>query len=130
LPPANASPAAGDLGRLTSPEGRLGVEVAVDAAAVRELRDVFLARDGYGYQELLDLGRVFVAATGESVKYLVAPRDSNAEPLPASSFFVRILEGVHEGRKGWIAADTFERIGPDETPFPPMNRRSASTPMI
>src|SRR4028119_519088 len=62
------SPSAGDLGRLISPEGRSGVEVAVDAAAVGELKDVFLARDGYGYQELLDLGRVYVAATGERVK--------------------------------------------------------------
>ncbi|MES2461818.1 MAG: Clp protease N-terminal domain-containing protein [Armatimonadota bacterium] len=114
-----ASPAAGDLGRLTSPENRLGVEVAADAAAVRELRDVFLARDGYGYQELLDLGKVFVAATGERVKYLIVPRDNSTEAPPISSIFVRILEGVHEGRKGWIAASCFALIGPDETPFPP-----------
>ncbi len=115
----SARPSVGDLGRLASPENRLGVEVAVDAAAVRELTDVFQARDGYGYQELLDLGRVFVAATGELVKYLVAPRDSGTELPPNSSIFVRILEGVHEGRKGWIAADTFAHVGPDETPFPP-----------
>jgi hypothetical protein len=112
-------PSAGDLGRLTSPEGRSGVEVAVDAVAVRELNDVFTARDGYGYQELLDLGRVFVAATDERVKNLVVPRDSTGETAPDSSLFVRILEGVHEGRKGWIAADAFDLIGPDETTFPP-----------
>jgi hypothetical protein len=109
----------GDLGRLTSLENREGVEVAVDAAAVRELHDVFLARDGYGYQELLDLGRVFVAATGELVKNLVIPRETTMEPTPDFHLYVRILEGVHEGRKGWIATEVFTLVGPDEAPFPP-----------
>jgi hypothetical protein len=117
-PPA-VSPSAGDLGQLISREGRSGVEVALDAAAVGELKDVFLARDGYGYQELLDLGRVFVAATGERVKNLVMPRDMDGEAAPKSTLYVRILDGVHEGRKGWIAADTFSLLGPDDTPFPP-----------
>jgi hypothetical protein len=117
--PSVVPPSAGDLGRLISPEGRSGVEVALDAAAVSELKDVFLARDGYGYQELLDLGRVFVAATGERVKNLVLPRDGDGNAAPESTLFVRILDGVHEGRKGWISADTFALLGPDDTPFPP-----------
>ena len=111
----------GDLGTLASPENRAGIEVAVDPAAFQELADVFLARDGYGYQELLDLGRVFVAAAGERVKNLVVPRDSSVVAQRNIRLFVRLLEGVHEGRKGWIAADSFTLIGPDETPFPPMN---------
>lgn len=109
----------GDLGTLASPENRAGIEVAVDPAAFQELADVFLARDGYGYQELLDLGRVFVAAAGERVKNLVVPRDSTVVAQRNIRLFVRLLEGVHEGRKGWIAADSFTLIGPDETPFPP-----------
>ena len=115
--PASDEVQIGDLGTLTSPENRAGIEVAVDPAAFQELADVFLARDGYGYQELLDLGRVFVAEAGERVKNLVVPRDMVAKHY--SRLFVRILEGVHEGRKGWISADSFVRIGPDENPFPP-----------
>ena len=109
----------GDIGSFAGPENRTVVEIAADPLAFQELADVFLAHDGYGYQELLDLGRVFVAIVGERVKNLVPPRDPNTAFLPQRCLFIRILEGVHEGRKGWISADSFTLIGPDETPFPP-----------
>ncbi len=116
---ANRSFAIGNLGRLVSLESRAGVEVAVDPAAFEELADVFSARDSYGYQELIDLGKVFVAVTGERVRRIVPTHEvSTNASLPAGTF-VRILEGVHEGRKGWIALTAFDHIGPDETPFPP-----------
>ncbi|MBC8103585.1 MAG: hypothetical protein H7Z41_13485 [Cytophagales bacterium] len=112
--PTQNALAVGDLGRLFSQGGRPTIEIAVDAAAFRELGDAFAAKDSHGYQELIDLGRVFIVTAGEKVKNLTRPQTD-----PADGLLIRVLGGVHEGRKGWIEHEAFEFSGPDEAPFPP-----------
>ncbi|GEM_PF-2166105 len=121
--PEDIAPAPGDLGTLCAAEGRDRVEVAQSPADFEALMDVCTARDAHGYHELTGdsehaAARVLLLKAGTEVKALVTPRDAGEGDL-RRALHVRILSGTYVGKTGWIHRESFERTGPDTTPFPP-----------
>ena len=97
------------------------VEVARDVPALRELVAVFHAKDRHGYRELVDGGSVWLVAPGTRVRRLEPPADTTGDgDLPSAVCYVRVLDGEHAGKAGWVLALTFRKTdGADEEPFPP-----------
>lgn len=109
----------GDLGIVKATEGRTHIEVAINEPSHEALRQTFQAKDAHGYRELEMTSRFFLLPAGTTLKRLVPPAaGENKRDIPG--MYVRILSGDHEGEAGWISPESFERTGPDESPFPPI----------
>jgi len=113
----------GDFGVLGAPEGRDRVEFATTPEDFVALTEAYAARDHHGYHDLVAeseqaAARVLLLKAGTSVKLLVRPRGPAARTL-RDAHFVRVLDGTYAGKSGWIRSNSFDRIGPDLTPFPP-----------
>lgn len=122
-PAENAAPppGIGDLGTLRGILGREAVEVAANVTAFNDLVAAFRARDDRRYRALCGDGSVRILPAGTSVKLLAIGESQAASHrrYPEIPYLVRILDGEAVGSKGWIVADTFAHLGPDESPFPP-----------
>jgi hypothetical protein len=108
----------GDLGAARGQNGRVNVEVAMDARAFSQRADIFLAKDAHGYRAMADGDQtMFLLADGTPIKRLAPPQmDKSAENI---GFYIRVLSGDYCGYAGWIFKACFKRTGPDEAPFPP-----------
>lgn len=129
--PATApGPQVGDLGALRDAQRAAGtdaaaaperslIELAADEPALRALVAAFRARDHFGYQELRTTERFVLVPAGAQAKILaLVLRPPGTGGL--AGYRVRVLDGEHEGRAGYVRADDFERAGPDDDPFPPV----------
>ncbi len=127
--PAAPVPHTGDRGILRDAAGRgvsddagaatqqrLQIEVAIDEHALAALSAAFAARDHYGYRDLHERGGFFLVAAGTRAKILLPPKRSDDG---LAGWRVRVLDGEHEGRAGWVCVVDFERTDPDADPFPP-----------
>jgi len=87
-----SSVSVGKEGRLYS-EGSLDLPVAVSEQALEETVQAFVSKDKYGQAELMIQGKWF-------------PVENNTKVLVIDRSFarrkVRILEGKHKGRAGWV----------------------------
>jgi hypothetical protein len=110
-------PHTGDRGVLRDLAGtRPRIEVTADDDALFALAAAFRARDHVGYRDLLARGDFFLVPAGTRAKLLLP---STGDDAPAAGWRVRILDGEHEGRSGWVRATDFERTDSDDDPFPP-----------
>jgi hypothetical protein len=76
------------------------VSVAADVAAFGDLMRTFSAKDGAGLIELEDAGRVFGVPIGTPLRVLrYVEQTAPKEP----AYEVRVVEGKHRDRKGWIS---------------------------
>ncbi len=116
--PGEAAPLIGDLGVLRTTNGRQQAEVATSESALLELAAAVRAKDRHGYQELVSDAKVLLVPTGTEIKRLPFPLD-DAAAVDAGGYYIRILNGEHAGKAGWIPCGAFQRIGPDTAPFPP-----------
>lgn len=91
---ASGSVSIGESGHLSV--GNSTVFVAVDEEAFDELVDAAVAKDEYGFQDLMLSGRVFAVSDGTSVRVL---------DLGLFKTRVRILEGPMEGESGWVPSE-------------------------
>ncbi len=114
----------GDLGTVHPATGRDTVEMARTPEAFGRMSDIFLARDGQGYREMLSSAEgyatplvVLIPAT-TPVKLLVTPRDTDTQTARLA-LYVRVLTGDYAGQTGFLRREAFRRTGPDESPFPP-----------
>ncbi len=112
-------PHTGDRGVLrdTAHTARPQIEVAADEDALFAFTAAFRARDHAGYQELLAREVFFLVPAGTRAKLLLPPRAAARQE--ENGFRVRVLDGEHEGRAGWVRAADFERTDSDDEPFPP-----------
>jgi hypothetical protein len=94
---------------------RARIEVTADEDALFALDAAFRARDHVGYQELFAQSGFFLVPAGTRVKLLLLPKGNGDSP----GWFVRILDGEHEGEAGWVLAADFEHTDSDDDPFPP-----------
>jgi hypothetical protein len=79
------------------------IEVATDIFALMEYQKALRADDPTGDEELSKAGRLFSVATGTAVKILEYHR-RNPFLVKTDSYEVRVLDGPHRGRKGFMLA--------------------------
>ncbi len=75
------------------------VYIARDESAHRDFMDVVAARDTHGLTEMLASGELFVVADGTLVRIL---------DRGFGIVRVRVLEGTHEGRSGWVIKEAMD----------------------
>ncbi|MFO7172058.1 MAG: hypothetical protein DIU70_003685 [Bacillota bacterium] len=92
-------PAVGEVVRLRSPSTGQ-VPVAVDEQAYEALLSASVANDLDGINELIIAGKVFIVESGTQVRVL---------DLGFTRSKVRITDGPHAGRVGWVATDWITR---------------------
>lgn len=111
-------PRFGDIGEARSGiHGR--IEVTLDAATFVELVAVYRSHDAYGYRALVEGNQtMFLIPEGTQLKRLVPPPDGHPATA-AGGYYIRVMSGEYAAYAGWVAANHFFRIGPDDTPFPP-----------
>jgi hypothetical protein len=108
----------GDFG-VAKAEGRSHVEVAMDSETFLRLEAVFQAKDTHGYHAMMHGDQtMFLLPVGTKIKLLLPPPNQESG-YAAGGLYVRVMEGEYEGYAGWLFSEDFERIGPDESPFPP-----------
>ena len=75
------------------------VPLALDEDAFEELIDAVIAKDKYGWVDLIAAGRVVLVDEGTEVRVI---------DMKIAAYRVRILEGTHTGKAGWVISEAIE----------------------
>lgn len=80
-------------------ETALTIPVAIDANALDDFYKAIVAGDREGVEELIDQGRLFIVDVGTKVRVL------SVTGLIKATMEIRVLEGVHKGRRGFVSSN-------------------------
>jgi hypothetical protein len=109
-PPA-LSPGRGHVGVLRSDNERQHVEFVSNADDLPAYIDVMDLKDEFAYRDLVAEGKVLLLSAGTGAKFLRAhSRDV---------YCVRILDGDHAGKIGYVLRQQLKDTKADDRPFPP-----------
>jgi hypothetical protein len=106
-----AAPMRGDIGVLCNEDGRKTVEFVPEEADLEAFLEVMSLKDEFAYRDLITQGRVILLPGGTGAKFLQRARDG--------VYRVRLLEGEHAGRVGFVSRKQLQDTRPDDRPFPP-----------
>jgi RNA polymerase sigma factor (sigma-70 family) len=107
----NSTPGRGDIGVLGNEDGRKNVEFLPDAADLPAFAEVMSLKDEFGYRDLVGEGKVLLLPAGTEAKFL-------RKEAP-DAYCVRILDGDHAGRIGFVLRQQLRSMHQDDRPFPP-----------
>lgn len=88
----------GQVGILRGVEAASTVPVGVDAKAVDAFFAALASNDKEGIDELLNAHRIYIVDSGTKVRVL------HVHGLVAMTTEVRILEGMHKGKRGFVSS--------------------------
>jgi hypothetical protein len=108
---AGPTPKRGDIGTLGNEDGRKVVEFVPDVGYLAAFSEVMSLKDEFAYRDLVSEGKVLLLAAGIGAKFLRKEK--------SDMFCVRILEGDHAGKIGFVQPQQLKDIRKDDRPFPP-----------
>ena len=107
----NSTPGRGDIGVLGNEDGRKNVEFLPDAGDLLAFTEVMSLKDEFAYRDLVGEGKVLLLTAGTGAKFL-------RKEAP-DIYCVRILDGEHAGRIGFVLRMQLQSMHKDDRPFPP-----------
>lgn len=102
----------GVLGELRPQGDRDLVEAVWTEEAMIDLAGIFRARDGVGYEELLQTGDMTLLSASTEAKLL-------HKGSGIGGVLVRLRSGEHKGKSAWVFPESFVATREDDALFPP-----------
>jgi hypothetical protein len=105
------TPGRGHIGFLRNDDARKQVEFVPDVEDLNAFSEVMALKDEFAYRDLVREGKLILLAAGTGAKFLRKERPG--------IYCVRILDGDHAGKIGFVQRQQLKDAKPDDRPFPP-----------